>query len=281
MPINGVRLIVAYDGTEFAGFQLQPNRRTVQGALEEALEKIAQEPIRIRFAGRTDAGVHALGQVIAFDTQRELRMRNWVLALNSNLPLEIAVRSAERCQAGYDPRYDAMQKRYLYLLHLGTVRNPLLRNRVWHLGRLIKRDYPDRDSLQGAISKLDVEAMRKATELLVGTHDFKAFRATDDEHKSTTRTIYHARLVENVYESRDILGIELCGTAFLKNMVRIIAGTLVDVGRGRKTVEQFESLLSPNADRRKAGETAPAYGLTLMWVKLGRKKGGNDPDYSG
>ncbi len=273
MPINGIRLTVAYDGTEFAGFQLQPNHRTVQGELEEALEKIAREPIRIRFAGRTDAGVHALGQVVAFDTHRELRMRNWVLALNSNLPLEIAASSAERCQPGYDPRYDAMQKCYLYLLHVGTVRNPLLRNRVWHLGKLVKRDYPDRDSLQGATSKLDIEAMRKTTRLQVGTHDFRAFRATDDEHKSTTRTIYRARLLENVYQSPDILGIEVCGTAFLKNMVRIVAGTLVEVGRGRMTIEQFESLLSSNADRANAGETAPAYGLTLMSVKLGRKNG--------
>ncbi len=234
MPINGIRLTVAYDGTEFAGFQLQPNHRTVQGELEEALEKIAREPIRIRFAGRTDAGVHALGQVVAFDTHRELRMRNWVLALNSNLPLEIAASSAERCQPGYDPRYDAMQKCYLYLLHVGTVRNPLLRNRVWHLGKLVKRDYPDRDSLQGATVN-STSRRCENNRLQVGTHDFRAFRATDDEHKSTTRTIYRARLLENVYQSPDILGIEVCGTAFLKNMVRIVAGTLVEVGRGRMT----------------------------------------------
>ncbi|MBN1652181.1 MAG: tRNA pseudouridine(38-40) synthase TruA [Deltaproteobacteria bacterium] len=271
MPSNGVRLLVAYDGTDFAGFQLQPNYRTVQGALEEALRRVSGEPTRIRFAGRTDAGVHALGQVVAFDTDRDLRMRNWVLALNSNLPHDIAVRAADPCEPGYDPRHDAVEKRYLYLLHLGVVRDPLLRNRVWHLGKLVRRDFPDRRSLSGATNRLDIEVMRRTAQLLVGTHDFRAFRATDDKHKTTIRTIHAATLLENHCNSPDLLGIEISGTAFLKNMVRIVTGTLVEVGRGRMTIEQFAALLQPGAKRVQAGETAPARGLTLLSVELGRK----------
>jgi tRNA pseudouridine38-40 synthase len=272
MPLKGVRLIVSYDGTEFSGFQLQPNQRTVQGAIEEALRKISGETIRIRFAGRTDAGVHALGQIIAFDTYRELRMRNWVFALNSNLPHDMAVCSADPCEPGYEPRHDAVDKTYLYLMHTGVVRQPLLRNRVWHLGKLVRRDFPDPASLNGATSGLDVQPMQQATQRLIGTHDFGAFRASDDTHKTTVRTIHYVRLIENYYASPDILGIEVRGTAFLKNMIRIIAGTLVEIGRGRMTIEQFEGLLEPGADRKKAGETAPAHGLTLVSVTLGRQR---------
>lgn len=266
----GIRLTVAYDGTEFAGWQIQPGQRTVQGELERAAETVAGHAVRVRAAGRTDAGVHALGQVAAFDTGRELLPRNWVLALNSNLPPDLSVRSATSCKPGYDPRHDAMEKTYRYLLHLGFTRHPLLRNRVWHLGKLVEREFIRPDSVDESVPKLDIEAMRDAAGVLVGTHDFGAFCASDDAHDSKVRTIHQVRLLEEFDSSPDLLAVQVRGTAFLKNMVRIMVGTLVEVGRGRLTPRQVASLLDPQADRRQAGETAPPYGLTLVCVKLGR-----------
>ncbi len=268
MQDRGIRLVVSYDGTDFAGWQVQPAQRTVQAELERAAQQVAGHPVRVRAAGRTDAGVHALAQVAAFDTGRDLPMRNWVLALNSSLPLDVAVRSATPCPPGYDPRYEALDKTYRYLLHLGVVRHPLLRNRVWHLGKLVAREFQEPDSLEGAVHKLDIWAMRRAAQLFVGTHDFRSFRASDDQHDHTVRTISRVLLAEDFWQSPDLLAIEVTGNAFLKHMVRIMVGTLVDVGRGRTRQEQILALLGTGGKRQQAGETAPARGLTLVSVTL-------------
>jgi tRNA pseudouridine38-40 synthase len=268
---SGIHLVVSYDGTAFAGWQVQPNRRTVQAELERAVEQIAGHPVRVRGASRTDAGVHALGQVAAFDSARELLPRNWILALNSKLPEDIAVRQAVRCEPGFRPRHDALDKTYRYLLHIGVVRDPLLRNRVWHLGRMLRREFPDRNSFEGARAKLDLGAMRQGAQALVGTHDFRAFRAADDARENTVRTLYDVAILERYCDSPDILAIEVRGSSFLKAMVRIIVGTLVEVGRGRLTPEQVRGMLTSEGQRPQAGKTAPACGLTLVNITLGRK----------
>jgi len=270
--LQGIQLIVAYDGSGFSGWQLQPGRRTVQGELEAVAEPLTGHPVRMRAASRTDAGVHALGQVVCFDSRRELRPRNWVMALNQALPADLAVRAARLCAPGSQPRWQANEKTYRYLLHLGFARNPLYRDRAWHLGKLVRRAFPDPDRTDNSLHRLDVEAMREAALLLTGKHDFNAFRASDDSHRTTVRTVHEVRILEGYQESPELLAIEVRGTAFLKNMVRIMAGTLVEVGRGRLKPQQVAALLQAGARRVQAGETAPAHGLTLVSIELGRER---------
>lgn len=253
--LYGVRLVVAYDGTDFCGYQLQPNQRTVQGDLEHAAQQLAGHPVRMRGAGRTDSGVHALGQVVAFDSARKIRERGWVLGINQHLADDLRVQSATACEPGYDPRFDSLGKTYRYLLQLGEAKNPLLRNRAWQLGA----------------RKLDLFKMREAAALLVGTHDYRAFRASGDERPNTVRTLWAVDVLDNVGGDETLVAIEVRGTAFMKNMVRIIAGTLVDVGSGRLPVSGVSALLGPEAGRERAGQTAPAQGLTMVHVALGRK----------
>jgi len=252
--LSGVRLVVAYDGTDFCGYQLQPNQRTVQGDLEHAAQQLAGHFVRVRGAGRTDSGVHALGQVVAFDSARQIRDRGWVLGLNQHLPDDLRVQSACPCEVGYDPRFDSMGKTYRYLIQLGEAKNPLLRNRAWQLGA----------------RKLDLGLMRSGAALLVGTHDYRAFRASGDERPNTVRTLWAIDVLDNVAGDEALVAIEVRGTAFMKNMVRIIAGTLVDVASGRIPLASVAALVGPDAGRKRAGQTAPAQGLTMVHVALGR-----------
>jgi len=254
-PLHGVRLIIAYDGTDFCGFQLQPDQRTVQGVLEEAIGKLAGHPIRIRGAGRTDAGVHALAQVVSFAAQRNISSRGWVQGVNQHLPDDVRIHQADPVRANYDPRFDAMGKIYRYVVQLGEAKNPLLRNQAWQLGRN---------------TPIDLDLVREAAAQLVGTHDFRAFRSSDDIRDNSVRTIWSLRIIEHFSGDRSLLGIEVHGNAFMKNMVRIIAGTLLDIGRGRIPFSRLSELLGPDADRTRAGMTAPACGLTLVRVELGR-----------
>lgn len=267
---HGVRLTLAYTGTDFAGFQRQPGARTVQGVLESAIENICRTPISVRGASRTDAGVHAEGQVVAFDTERELSPRRWLLALNRYLPHDAAVQSAEACEPGYEPRFDALDKTYRYLFYLGLARDPQLRDRAWHLPRsgAARSDGAER-STPG--SQLDLEAMHSACAALLGTHDFRAFRAADDERTNTTRTLHRLELTPNFLGRPNLLALEVLGSAFMKNMVRILAGTLVAVGRAQLTAAEVAQLVGPQAQRRREMQTAPAHGLTLLRVTLGRR----------
>ena len=265
--MHGVRLTLSYDGTPFAGFQSQPDAPTIQSELERAIAQVTQQPVRIHGAGRTDAGVHAEGQVVAFDTERVLSPRRWLLALNRYLPDEIAVQAVEPCPVGYRPRFDAMDKLYRYLFYLGLARAPLLRHRAWHLTRAGRSDEA---ALHATACELDLSAMREAAAALVGVHDFRAFRAADDVRPNTQRSLLRVELIERFQEQPNLLALEVRGNAFMKNMVRIIAGTLVAVGRGRLKPVRVAALLSADSTRSRYSDTAPAHGLTLVHVSLGR-----------
>lgn len=268
--MHGVRLTVAYDGTRFHGYQHQEGQRTVQGALEAAILGVTGAASRARAAGRTDAGVHAFAQVVAFDTEKLLVPRSWVMALNAHLPDDVAVHNAEVCEPGYNPRFDAMGKVYRYLLDTGIARHPLFRDRAWHLGPQLERHFVDVDRSAQHEIVLNVNAMREAAQLLVGTHDFRAFRAADDERENTVRTLNRIDVITPYLGLDRMIAIEVTGEAFMKNMVRILTGTLLDVGRKRLTLAQVSALLDATAERKHAGPTAPASGLSLVSVTLGR-----------
>jgi tRNA pseudouridine38-40 synthase len=260
---HGVRLTVAYDGTDFAGFASQQDQRTVQGALAAAATRVCRHEVIVRGASRTDSGVHAEGQIAAFGTTRELDPKRWRLALNRYLPADVAVREVAACEPDYEPRFDARDKTYRYVFNLAEVRDPLRRHYAWHLGR-----HAAKRGRRGLA--LDLAAMRAACDRLVGTHDFRAFRAAADARAVTIRTLMRVNLEEAYSGDPALLAVEVRGNAFMLNMVRIIAGTLVDVGRGRLTLDQLSALLSAEGERQAAGMTAPAHGLTLVAVNLGR-----------
>lgn len=267
----GIRLVLAYDGTDFCGWQEQENQRCVQSTLAHAISRITDGPVTVKGASRTDRGVHALGQVASFATDRELSTRRWAYAINRYLPPDVAVQAAERCAVDYEPRFDARNKTYRYLLHLGALREPLWRDRAWHLGRQLRHDFPRWDDLSDAEHQLDVARMREAAQVLVGTHDFHAFRQAGDTRRDTTRTLIRVDIEERHAGVADLVAIEVQGTAFMKNMVRIIAGTLVEVGRGRMDRQAVAALLSPEAIRDDGGITAPPQGLTLLSMEMGRQ----------
>jgi tRNA pseudouridine38-40 synthase len=255
--VFGVCLRVAYDGSSFAGFQRQPGQRTVQGELERAAARMTGHQVETRGAGRTDAGVHALGQVVAFDSARDIPPKGFRLGLNTELPDDVRVHEAWPVAPGYNPRFDAMGKLYRYVLELGERHNPLLRARAWQLGK---------------ITALDVVAMRRAARLLEGTHDYRSFRAADDLRENTVRTLSRIDVRERFQDDPTLIAIEVQGTAFMKNMVRILAGTLVSVGRGRLAANDVSALVGEAAVRSGVQQTAPAHGLTLVEVYLGRQQ---------
>jgi tRNA pseudouridine38-40 synthase len=240
-----LRLIVRYDGTALSGWQRQRGVRTVQEELERAAGAMARAPVRVHGAGRTDAGVHALAQVAAFHTDARIPPKGWLLGLTSLLPEDIALREAREVPDGYDPRRASGGKRYRYLVLNTRMRDPLLRHRAWHV-----------------YDALDVGAMERAAAHLVGRHDFRAFRAADCERVSTVRHLFRVALLRGYAGNPELLALEVEGTAFLKNMVRIIVGTLVDVGRGRLPEAIVPELLACG-DRTRGGITAPPQGLYL------------------
>lgn len=185
------------------------------------------------------------------------------MALNRYLPPDVAVRSAEPCAPDYQPRFDACGKLYRYLFHLAAARNPLLRRYAWHVGGLAH-------NRTQAGRALDLPAMHAACEDLRGTHDFRAFRAAADTRNSTVRTLSRVTLIERYGGEQGMLAFEVGGNAFMMNMVRILAGTLLEVGRGRLRRDELLQLLGDSGLRGDAGMTAPAHGLTLVAVTLGR-----------
>ena len=241
-----IRLVVEYDGTDFAGWQLQPGQRTVQGELERAVGRLtkADERVVVAGAGRTDAGVHAEAMVAAFDSPRPLPQVAFVKGLNALLPPDVAVRSAEFVSPDFDPRRDARGKRYRYRILNQPVRSPLHARRWWHVRE-----------------PLDLAAMRRAAESLVGEHDFSAFRAQGCEAKTTVRRLFRLEVEQGPPE----IEIVADATAFLRYMVRNLVGTLVDVGLGKLQASRIPAILA-SGDRRQAGRTAPAHGLTLEAV---------------
>jgi tRNA pseudouridine38-40 synthase len=188
--------------------------------------------------------------------------------VNQALPDDVAVRAAEPCEARYQPRFDAIDKTYRYTLSIDAERDPLLRHRAWRLPPRLW--HPAHRDAPMPCERLDLPAMREAASHLVGTHDFRAFRAADDDRAETTRTLHEVRIVTRAQEDPRLVTITVRGSAFMKNMVRILVGTLVEVGRGRIAAHEIPSLLGPEASRAHAGPTAPPEGLTLLEVRLGR-----------
>jgi tRNA pseudouridine38-40 synthase len=247
-----VLLTVAYHGAPFAGFAPQPSQRTVAGELLGALRAVDPSIHEIRGASRTDAGVHARGQRVAFDPVADIPPRGWVLATTRHLPPEIAVRRASIVAPGFSPRFASTGKRYRYLLFTDPVRDPFLEGRAWRV-----EDLADGEALDRA---------RRETSLALGTHDFAAFRSRSDERQNTTRTLTRLTIEPDPEDPR-ILRVDVHGSAFLHNMVRILVGTLVDVARGRlEPLAVARALATRN--RREAGITAPAEGLYLEHVEL-------------
>ncbi len=242
-----IRLTLEYDGTDFVGWQRQPNGRSVQAVLEAALAELLGGPIAAVAAGRTDAGVHALGQVVAFDSSRPLPAKAYVRGLSGLLPEDVAVVGAEEVPDGFDPRRWASGKRYRYLISRRASRAPLLRRTHWEV-----------------FTPLDVQSMTTAAPVLLGTHDFSSFRAANCEAPHPRRTLRTLSL----HEDGEVLRIEVEGTAFLKHMVRNIVGSLVEVGRGKRPAGWVGEVLAAK-DRTLAGPTAPAHGLTLVEVTYG------------
>ena len=240
-----IKCTVAYDGTHFAGYQVQPGKRTVQSELEAALSKLHKGlPIRIAASGRTDAGVHAKGQVFHFDTSLSIPADKWPVALNSLLPGDIAVNRAEEVPAGFHARFDATEKEYRYLVLQEGQRNPFWRNYACL--------HPQ---------KLNVERMEQAAAHIIGVHDFTSFCSAKTEVEDKVR---HLKAVEFSTEN-GLLVIRFAGNGFLYNMVRILAGTLLETGRGERDPQEMKTILEAR-DRRAAGKTAPAQGLYLWRV---------------
>lgn len=239
-----ILLTVAYDGSNYSGWQVQPNGRAVQQVVEEALERLLKERVQVRSSGRTDAGVHAHAMAAAFTTSRDIPLRAFVEGANRFLPVDIAIQSARIVPDGFKPITMAHAKHYCYTIINSSVRSPLDRLYSWQV----------RDSL-------DFAAMEDAAGRFVGSHDFAAFRASNCVAMTTVRRIDAVRITRQ--GSR--ITIDVIGGGFLKNMVRVMVGTLVDVGKGRFAPSDIDRLLQEGR-RKNAGSTAPACGLCLMEV---------------
>jgi tRNA pseudouridine38-40 synthase len=238
------KLIVEYDGTEYHGWQVQAQERTIQGVLEAGATRLCGEPVRMAAAGRTDAGVHAAGQVVAFTTQKPRPTETVLNALNALTPFDISIRSVDVVDDNFDPRRAARSRVYRYRIWNAPWRSPFLLRYAWHVSR-----------------PLDVAAMAAAARILLGEHDFSSFRAADCDAAHPVRSILHSE-VEAV-EQQVIYTVE--ANAFLRSMVRNIVGTLVEVGGGKRDVDGFGGLLAAR-DRTLAGDTAPPSGLCLERV---------------
>jgi tRNA pseudouridine38-40 synthase len=246
---EGILLTVAYDGRSFAGWAPQPGQRTVAGVLLEALRALRPDVAEVRGASRTDAGVHARGQRAAFDAPPGIGPRGWALGAAAHLPDTVSIRRASRVPAGLQPRFASRGKRYVYTLLRDPVRDPFVEGFAWRIG-----------------GPLDVARMQAEAMTAIGTHDFAAFRSSADERTSTTRTIGRLDVSVDACDAR-LLRLTVEGDGFLHNMVRILAGTLVDVGRGHLEPGAFARGLASH-DRRDLGQTAPPGGLCLDEIRL-------------
>lgn len=242
MSKKRVRLTVAYDGTAYHGWQVQPGVVTIESKLNECLSDLLKEEIQVIGASRTDSGVHALGNIAVFDTEARMPAEKMSYALNQRLPEDIRIQRSEEVPFDWHPRHCESRKTYEYRIYRGEFPMP------------IKRLYA-----LFTYHKLDVEKMQLAARYLEGEHDFKSFCQIGAQVESTVRTIYSVDIIE---EGSDLI-IRVCGNGFLYNMVRIIVGTLLEVGREKRAPEDMQDILEKK-DRSAAGPTAPAHGLTLM-----------------
>jgi len=243
-----LKLTLEYDGTCFAGWQIQPRKKTVQGTVQDALQRITQENVKLVGASRTDAGVHALGQVAHFRTKSRILPEKFFTALNGLLPPQVAVKAVEEVAEDFHAIRQTRLKTYRYVIWNAKVRTALQRLRAWHVW-----------------DPLDFAVMKRAARYLVGRHDFSAFRGSRSDTKTSVRTIHKVTIRRGEVTS-PLHAIEITGDGFLKYMVRNIVGTLVDVGKGKIAPKDFREILR-SRDRKKAGATAPAFGLTLVSIR--------------
>lgn len=239
------KLILEYDGTGYVGWQRQPDQPTVQAALEDAIQKVTQTHIAVIGAGRTDAGVHALGQVVSFRSDKPLPPRDWRRALNAHLPADISVQAAESVSDDFHARYSAKIKQYEYRILNQPERPALDRNRAWHI-----------------YGPLNLDAMRQAAACLIDKQDFASFQGHPTDTKDTICDLQRLDLVQE----GPLIRVQFVGDRFLKQMVRAIVGTLVEIGQAKRPPEAMQDILAAK-DRRTAGYTAPAQGLYLVEVR--------------
>jgi len=270
--MHNIKLIVAYDGTDFRGWQIQPGQPTIQGALTDVIQQLTQERLNVQGAGRTDAGVHAWGQVVSFRTHSELAPKEFQRGCNALLPPAIRVREAEEVEPDFHARWMAQAKTYVYSIYRGAVVPPFRWRYVLHVPR-----------------ELDFAAMAEAARYFEGERDFTTFSAStgseeEDRHQTMTRRVFRSELIagpggggfiapdaishqpRSSDECRDELVYVIRGSSFLRYMVRKIVGTLIHVGRGRLASSDIRELLE-RRERRYSGPTAPAHGLCLQSVE--------------
>lgn len=255
------RITIAYDGTDFVGWQRQAAGVSIQGLLEDALAELEAGAVTVLGAGRTDAGVHALGQVAAFTLTRSIAADAVVRALNVRLPLSVRVLDAEEVPADFHPQFAATSKTYRYRIWNGDVVSPFERMYAWHV-----------------LGALDLDAMGEAARMLEGRHDFAAFQGTGSDVKTTERTVFASRVLRQAPDARKetplevspsnpepLITYQVTGDGFLRHMVRAIVGTLVEIGRGRRPPAWMREVVA-SRNRSDAGVTAPAAGLFLVRV---------------
>lgn len=245
------KLVVAYNGEAYVGWQVQPNGRSVQAEIEYALQQVTQETIRVTASGRTDSGVHALGQVVSFTADTQLAASTLQRALNAKLPPDIRILSAEQAPHDFHAIRDAVSKRYRYFIQDGGIRDPFLSDWCWYLPK-----------------PLDLEKMQAAADLLLGEHDFASYQSTGSPRTSTVRVILDFLVERQVGQLCEPIVVEVEANGFLYNMVRNLVGTLVEVGLGKQRPEWAHEILAAK-DRKLAGPTAPAHGLFLVSVDYG------------
>ena len=240
-----IRFIVQYDGTRYKGWQKQVRTtETIQGKLEQAITKVVGETVQVLGAGRTDAGVHSMGQIANVRLTSNVIVSDWEKQVNDALPSDIVIISSQEVSNNFHSRFNAKAKTYVYRMRIGSQKDVFHRRFIWQYGQV-----------------LDIEKMKEAATLLIGTHDFKGFTSNKKSKMSTVRTISAIQ----IEKAKDILTFSVTGDGFLTNMVRIIVGTLVEVGEGKKQTDSIMQVLK-SKDRFYAGFTAPPEGLTLKKV---------------
>ena len=242
--MRNIKLIIEYNGKKFNGWQKQPDKPNIQGEIENAIYEITGEKIDLIASGRTDAGVHSLGQTANFKTSSEIPIEKIPLAINSKLKKSIVIKSAQEVEERFHARYNCISKKYRYIINNSQEGSAIYRDLEYHMP-----------------IKLNVNNMEKAIKYFEGEHDFRGFKSTGSNNKNTTRTIYKAEIKQD----GERIIIEFTGNGFLYNMVRIMVGTLVEVGLGKIKPEEIDEIIK-SKDRTKAGKTLPAHGLYLVEV---------------
>lgn len=243
--MRNIRLTIEYDGKEFNGWQKQPNKLNIQGNLEKVISDLTKEEIEIISSGRTDAGVHALGQVANFKTNSNIPIEKFAIAINSRIKQSIRIKKAEEVDERFHSRYNCKRKTYRYIINTSETGSAIYRNLEYNIKM-----------------QLDVKKMQEAVKFFIGEHDFSAFKSSGTSSKSSVRTIYNAK----VEQDGERIIIELTGNGFLYNMVRIISGTLVEVGLNKIKPEDITKIIE-SKNRQNAGKTLPPCGLYLVSVE--------------